>query len=127
LYATLKSLPSASSATAPFAVTDCTSGTGVQGRPKSTALLFGSTENIRFSLQMTTDNLQKMNVMWVEKPEWIVPNSKLKLKNENPLLYGQLIEKEKNSWIFCVEQYVVPADNLTAVVTSKNKMKLFFQ
>jgi hypothetical protein len=65
---------------------------------KNAALLFGSSgKNIRFSLQTVEGSLHEVDMAWLENPEWMSFRSTLKFKNENPLLHGQLIEKEKKT------------------------------
>ncbi|MDR1197452.1 MAG: hypothetical protein LBK94_00350 [Prevotellaceae bacterium] len=65
---------------------------------KSVALLFDSLgRSIRFSLQTVDGSLHEVDMAWLKNPEWTAFRSKLKFKNENPLLHGQLIEKGKKT------------------------------
>jgi hypothetical protein len=73
---------------------------------------------------MATGDTREVDMAWIEKPEWIAPRSKLKLKNENPLLYGQLIEKDKKRAGYFVWNIVSARETLEEVALNPERRYL---
>jgi hypothetical protein len=63
-------------------------------------MLFGKFLNLPLHIQAVNGEHRTIQVTYIEKPDWLTIGSKIQLKEENNLLYGQMLGGESNVGYF---------------------------
>lgn len=67
---------------------------------QSASTFLENTSNVTLTLQDTKGNVRKIEVNYQSSPDWQKPVSKIKMSDDNKLLFGQILQENRNIGYF---------------------------